>query len=90
MADLINERKIRVVVQNEDQKKALSAEIGILKQAAIDNDTGKKRVISKEEMKQLLGRSPDYMDGLMMAMDFRTKTPVATQTSGMQVKVTRH
>lgn len=90
LADLINERKIRVVVQNEDQKKALSAEIGILKQAAIDNDTGKKRVISKEEMKQLLGRSPDYMDGLMMAMDFRTKTPVATQTSGMQVKVTRH
>ena len=33
----------------------------------------KKSIISKDKMKEILGRSPDYLDMLIMAMFFRIK-----------------
>lgn len=45
----------------------------MLKQDHIDADTRKKGIISKEKMKEILGRSPDYLDMLIMAMLFRIK-----------------
>jgi hypothetical protein len=67
LAEVINKREIRVVC-TEAQREAIIRELGVLKQHAIDNDTGKKRIIPKEEMKQLLGHSPDYLDMLIMGM----------------------
>jgi hypothetical protein len=67
LAELINKRLIRVICTDE-QKISISEELGVLKQHQIDNDTGKKRIIPKEEMKQLLGHSPDYLDMLIMGM----------------------
>jgi phage terminase large subunit len=42
-----------------------SEELGVVKSKNVDKDT-KVQIISKEEMKELLGRSPDYADTLMM------------------------
>jgi hypothetical protein len=67
LAEVINKREIRVICTAE-QKEAIAKELGVLKQYQIDNDTGKKRIISKDEMKLLLGHSPDYLDMLIMGM----------------------
>lgn len=84
LADLINRRKIKIVCTQE-QRERIMDELGVLKQADIDNDTRRKRVIPKETMKLILGHSPDYMDALMMAMYFRRTKPV----QGPKVKVTK-
>jgi hypothetical protein len=44
-----------------------------LKQDDIDKDEKKKRLISKEKMKELLTHSPDYLDMLLMRMYFLVK-----------------
>lgn len=70
LADMVNNRKIKIVCTPE-QRERITEEFGVLKQARIDNDTSKKAIISKEEMKSILGRSPDYLDAFIMAMSFR-------------------
>ena len=71
LADLINRRAIRIVGCTEEQEERIKNELGVLKQANVDNDLNRKGIIKKEEMKQLLGHSPDYLDALIMAMWFR-------------------
>jgi hypothetical protein len=72
LADMINNRLLRIVC-TEAQKERIIEELGVLKQDHIDADTRKKGIISKEKMKEILGRSPDYLDMLIMAMFFRIK-----------------
>lgn len=67
LAEMINERKIKIVCTAE-QKQAIIEEIGVLKRDKVDNDETKKRIISKETMKELINRSPDYLDMLIMGM----------------------
>ena len=67
---MVNNRKIKIVCTPE-QRERITEEFGVLKQTRIDNDTSKKAIISKEEMKAILGRSPDYLDAFIMAMSFR-------------------
>lgn len=82
LADHINARRMRVVCTPE-QRERLKEELAVIRQAFIDSDTKKKTIISKEEMKKLLGRSPDYADMLMMGMWFRR----SNITSGAKLKV---
>lgn len=85
LAELINDRKIRVICIPE-QRERLMEELGALKQANIDNDVRRKGIIPKETMKIIIGRSPDYMDALMMSMFFRRTKP----TNGAKMKVKSH
>jgi hypothetical protein len=74
LAEMINERKIKIVC-SEEQKHLIVEELGVLKRDSIDNDTGKKAIIKKDKMKELLGRSPDFLDMLIMRMYFEIKKP---------------
>ena len=47
----------------------MSKELEQVKRDKIDSD-GKLQIISKEKVKELIGRSPDYSDALMMRMYF--------------------
>lgn len=85
LAELINDRKIRVICTPE-QRERLMEELGALKQANIDNDVRRKGINPKETMKIIIGRSPDYMDALMMSMFFRRTKP----TNGAKMKVKSH
>lgn len=76
LAELINERKIKILCTPE-QKQAIIEELGVLKRDKVDNDEGKKRIISKESMKELINKSPDYLDMLIMRMYFEVK-PVSS------------
>ena len=65
LAELINFHKI--AVEDESIKDKLSEELAILRRKDVDKE-GKLKIETKEEQKQLLGRSPDYMDAMMMRM----------------------
>ena len=67
LAEFINDGKIKIVCTAE-QKQRIIEEISVLKADSVDKDETKKRIIKKEMMKELLGRSPDYLDMLIMGM----------------------
>jgi phage terminase large subunit len=69
LAEKINKREIKVICTNE-QKQKIIEELGVLKADNVDADEKKKRIITKETMKELLGRSPDYLDMFLMGMYF--------------------
>ena len=69
LAEKINNREIKIICTPE-QRQSIIEEIGILKADSVDKDEQKKRIIKKDMMKELLGRSPDYLDMLIMRMYF--------------------
>lgn len=73
LAELINKRQIKIVCSSE-QKQRIIEELGILKADSVDADEKKKRIIKKDEMKELINRSPDYLDMLLMRMYFLVNT----------------
>ncbi len=48
-------------------KDDITEELEQLKAKNMDKD-GKKQIVPKEDIKQAIGRSPDYADALMMRM----------------------
>lgn len=80
LAELINERKIRVICSKE-QEEIIKTEISVcLKRDKIDHDDRKKRIIPKDVMKEKLGHSPDYLDFLIMGMFFEVKPNIELTT----------
>jgi hypothetical protein len=66
LADAVN--KGQIYIKDIRVKKPLLEELEIMKIDKIDVDTTKVGVIRKDKIKQLLGRSPDYGDAMMMRM----------------------
>lgn len=68
LAELINKGEIRINCSQE-QEELIKQELSVcLKRDNIDADNQKKRLMAKGRMKELLGRSPDYLDMLLMRM----------------------
>jgi hypothetical protein len=60
------------VVCNEEEKQLITEECEQIKKDNIDKD-GKQCIIPKDKVKELIGRSPDYSDMLMMREWFELK-----------------
>lgn len=76
LAEKINNRELRIVC-SPAQEEAIKEELSMC--LKIDNiNSDKKRLIKKDKQKELLGRSPDYMDMLIMRMDFEITKPITT------------
>ena len=76
LAELINKREIKIICSRQ-QEEFIKEEISIcLKSDNLDLD--KKKIIKKDKMKELLGRSPDYLDMLIMRMIFELKKSIQT------------
>lgn len=69
LAKMINSRKIAVRTTNVTIKSLLTEELSYIKAKDRDKDT-KLQVVGKEEIKKMLGRSPDFADTLMMRSYF--------------------
>jgi phage terminase large subunit len=70
LAEKINKNEIWLKsVVNTDEIEMYSQELGQLKEKNADKD-GKKETLSKEDIKQNIGRSPDRMDMLKMRVYF--------------------
>jgi hypothetical protein len=69
LADLVNLRRLAITTEGEQVKQAIVEELEQVKSRDADKD-GKLKVLQKDEIKEQLGRSPDYADMLMMRMFF--------------------
>ena len=67
VAEKVNKHEIKIIC-NDEQRESLKDELGVLRQDDIYSDDKKKKIISKDIMKDLLGKSPDIMDNLEMRM----------------------
>lgn len=67
LAEAINKRQLRIICR-PDQAERIAEELQLLIAANVDKDTRKKDIISKDAMKTIIGRSPDYLDMLIMGM----------------------
>lgn len=83
LADLVKRRAIRVVGLSPEQQEKLKEELQAIRIVGIDSDTKKFQINSKDEQKEILGRSPDLADALMMAMFFR----LGKATAGASIRV---
>ena len=65
LADLINKGQIGISTNDIRFKEAIIQELEQVRRVNIDKDT-KLAIMSKDKIKDLIGRSPDYSDALMM------------------------
>lgn len=72
LAKMIEDRKIAVDCDNIEIKQMIIEELDQIKEPAVYND-GKLQIISKEDVKQAIGRSPDFSDTLAMRMLFEVE-----------------
>ena len=71
ISDRIKSNQVWISVDGQD-KESITEELQYVKQKNMDKD-GKREVLSKDEVKVLLGRSPDYADMIMMRYWFELK-----------------
>lgn len=71
LAKLINESKI--YIKDEQNKTEIIQELEQIKTRNQDKD-GKLEIMGKDEIKQSLGRSPDFSDSIMLRMYFEVNT----------------
>ena len=69
LAEQINAGNILIKEKNIDIRNKIIEELEVCRRKNIDLD-GKLAILSKKEIKQSIGRSPDYADSLMMRMRF--------------------
>lgn len=72
LSDKVNKNEVYFAFDGIDKEKTIE-ELQYVKQSKMDSD-GKKSVLRKEDIKELLGRSPDYSDMIMMRFYFELKT----------------
>lgn len=72
LAKLINESLLYVNCNDGDVRDCIVKELEQVKQYNMDKD-GKKQILPKELVKEMIGRSPDYSDMLMMRVWFTYK-----------------
>lgn len=77
LAEYINNHNLRVDIENEDVKQDLIQELEQIKSKDRDKDQ-KLRILPKEDVKEIIGRSPDLADTLMMRMYFELRQPTTT------------
>lgn len=69
MSDMINERKVRLICKNPDDKNSIIQELEQVRQKQIGTDM-KKGLVPKEEVIKRLRRSPDFWDAILMRRAF--------------------
>lgn len=79
LAEYINKRKISDYLEDATMEAETVEELEQVKSKDMDKD-GKLKLMGKDEVKELIGRSPDYSDALMMRMYFELNP---NRTSGI-------
>lgn len=69
LADMVNQSKINISNLPENYREDLIFELDHISEEEIDKDW-KKKITSKDKMKQDIGRSPDWADNFAMRMYF--------------------
>lgn len=72
LSEHVNDRLISIKTESESIQEAITEELEQIKARDVDKDV-KFRIITKDDIKAAIGRSPDYADTLMMRMYFEVK-----------------
>lgn len=72
LAERINKSGVFIECTDVSMREYIISELEQVKQHDMDKD-GKKKVVPKDKVKELIGRSPDYSDALMMREWFDLK-----------------
>jgi phage terminase large subunit len=72
MAERINQNGLYIENATPQQQQEICEELEALKQKNMDSD-GRKGIVGKDDVKKLIGRSPDYRDMLLMREYFELK-----------------
>jgi hypothetical protein len=90
LADMVNSRKLAIRTGDEELRQALVEELEQIRSKEGVYDT-KLQLESKEVIKELIGRSPDLSDAIMMRMYFELEQPMirATQVDPIAVLLAR-
>jgi len=75
-AEFANAREIGITCDDVEIRDLIIEEIEVLKTRDADKDTNKLKIIDKPKMKDLLGRSPDFLDTLIMRMWYEVRFKV--------------
>lgn len=75
LADRINKAGIYIACNESDVKTQIIEELEQVKQFNMDKD-GKNQILPKDKVKELIGRSPDFADALMMREWFDLKPKI--------------
>lgn len=75
LANYVNHHKIKITMHDRALEETIKEELAIVKRKNADKDFQKFQIIGKNEMKELLGRSPDFADTIMMRMWFELSNP---------------
>lgn len=70
LAELINERKIKIICSPQQRELLIEECLASLKRENIDNDLMRLKLLSKSVVKDSLRRSPDLFDALLMRVYF--------------------
>lgn len=89
MAYLVNNRLMSVKIEDETIKDMIVEELEQIRAKDIDKD-GKLKVRPKEEVKEILGRSPDVSDMIMMRTVFEIKQPIKRRSTHYRPKHATH
>lgn len=80
LADVVNANKMYINISDVEIIARLIEELEQIKQKDMDKD-GKKKIVSKDDVKEILGRSPDASDMVMMRMYFELKNDLNLETT---------
>jgi hypothetical protein len=72
LAERINKNGLFLTCETEQVKQWIIEELECVRQKTLDSDM-KKAVLPKDKVKEVLGRSPDFADAIMMREYFDLK-----------------
>lgn len=76
LASKVNAREVSITaLMSEEHKQFLIEELEQIKSKDADKD-GKRQIVPKDEVKERIGRSPDFSDMMMMRSYFEVERPV--------------
>ena len=67
LAEVVNKNEMYFPIEDDDIQQRVTEELEQVKRKDIDKD-GKLAVVAKEQVKAVIGRSPDFSDAMMMRM----------------------
>lgn len=83
MADKVNNHEVEIAIEDEVFREELSQELEVIRRKDVDNDNTKLALIPKEEIKQIIGHSPDLSDCFIMRMFFSLRPEYRHTTDEM-------
>lgn len=70
MAQKVNNHEVEIAVNDPTFQEMLSQELEVIRRRDVDNDNTKLSLIPKDDIKMIIGRSPDLSDPFIMRMFF--------------------